>query len=106
MHWQVMKVEVCGPHSLRLSFRDGTRKRVNLASLLKGPMFRPLRDPKYFRKVSLDRLAGVPVWPNGADIAPETLYALPDESHDVVPAKSFVRKTSSRPKSRSSKSRK
>jgi Protein of unknown function (DUF2442) len=79
MHWQVVEVEVCGAHSLSLSFRDGTSKRVNLSSLLRGPMLRPLQDPDYFRRVTLDLVAGVPVWPNGADIAPETLYGLPEE---------------------------
>jgi len=40
------------------------------------PIAEPLRDPKYFARVELDSLAGTVVWPNGADIAPETLYEL------------------------------
>ncbi|MBI3450642.1 MAG: DUF2442 domain-containing protein [Acidobacteria bacterium] len=42
-------------------------------------MFTPLRAPSYFRRVTLDAVAGTVVWPNGADIAPETLSALPAE---------------------------
>ena len=34
----------------------------------------PLRDPAYFRLVRLDETLGTVVWPNGADVAPETLY--------------------------------
>lgn len=76
---RVTAVEVCGPHSLRLSFHDGVRKQVNLLALLKGPIFAPLLDAAYFRQVLLDPVAGTVVWPNGADIAPETLYVLPEE---------------------------
>jgi hypothetical protein len=36
-------------------------------------MFEPLRDPAYFAQVQLDEL-GVPVWPNGVDIAPDALH--------------------------------
>ena len=76
MKWRVVKAEACGEHSLDLTFKDGTRKRVNLRPLLEGPVFEPLLDPKYFALVDLDRVAGTVVWPNGADIAPETLYEL------------------------------
>jgi len=70
---------VAGPHSLHLHFRNGRRKRVNLLPLLDGPIFKLLRRPSYFRRATLDPVAGTVVWPNGADIAPETLYALPVE---------------------------
>jgi hypothetical protein len=80
MKWRVVKARVCGAHSLDLTFKDGTRKRVNLLPLLEGPVFEPLRDPKYFTRVELDPVAGTVVWPNGADIAPETLYELAPET--------------------------
>jgi integrase len=80
MRWRVVKAKACGPHSVDLTFKDGRRKRVNLLPLLEGPVFRPLRDPAFFARLSLDAMAGTIVWPNGADIAPETLYGLPEEA--------------------------
>ena len=77
---RVVAVEVSGPHSLKLTFRNGVEKQVDLLPLLVGPIFRPLRSPSYFRRVLLDPAAGTIVWPNGADIAPETLHALPSEA--------------------------
>ena len=37
-------------------------------------MFEPLVDPAYFRAVRVSRAAGTIVWPNGLDLAPETLH--------------------------------
>jgi len=84
MKWRVVKAQACGAHSLALTFKDGTRKRVDLLPLLEGPVFEPLRDPKYFAMVELDLVAGTVVWPNGADVAPETLYKLPSKAKGNV----------------------
>jgi len=89
MRWRVVKAKASGPHSVDLTFKDGTRKRVNLLPLLEGPVFQPLRNPSFFARVRLDPVAGTLVWPNGADIAPEALYKLPEE------AKSLPRRSSS-----------
>jgi hypothetical protein len=37
-------------------------------------VFEPLRDPVYFARVELDAELGTISWPNGADVAPETLH--------------------------------
>ena len=77
----VTNVKVVGPYSLRLSFNDGTTKRVNLRHELYGEVFEPLRDPEEFAKA---RLEGWTVaWPNGADFAPEFLYELEPEGEPV-----------------------
>ena len=81
----ILEAEVCGPHSLRLTFSDGTRKRVNLLPLLDGPIFEPLRNPAYFARVVIDPVAGTIVWPNEADFAPEALYELQAEG-DPTPS--------------------
>lgn len=73
---RIQKAEVRGPYWLRLSFNDGTRAEVDVLPLLSGPVFEPLRDPAYFAQMSLDTVCGTVAWPNGADFAPEALYAL------------------------------
>jgi hypothetical protein len=57
---------------IRLTFNDGTEASVDFQPWLTGPVFEPLKQPTYFRKFFLD--GGTVAWPNGADIAPETLY--------------------------------
>ena len=76
---RVVSAKVAGPHSLLVTFNDGVTKQVNLRPLLWGPVFEPLLDPAYFARVTVDPSFGVPTWPNDADLAPEALYALPDE---------------------------
>lgn len=71
----VTAVEVVDHHRLRLSFEDGTNGEVDLSDWEWRGVFEPLADPDYFGRVELDRELGTIVWPNGADIAPETLYA-------------------------------
>lgn len=73
---RILEAEVQGPHLLRLAFSDGTRKVVDVRTLLRGPIFEPLREPAYFTRVTLDPVCGTVVWPNGADFAPEALHEL------------------------------
>ncbi len=82
---RICEAQVCGPHSLRLTFNDGTTKEVNVQSLLDGEIFNPLRDPAFFARVELDSVCGTVVWPNGADFAPEALHELSAEpAHESV----------------------
>ena len=57
-------------------FEDGIAGDVDLSYLTRyGGVFEPLKDPEYYRGLRADEEAGTIVWPNDADIAPETLYA-------------------------------
>lgn len=85
MTLRIDEAEVCGKHSLHLVFNDGTQKRVNLLPLLEGLDFAPVRNPSYFRRVVLDRVAGTVVWPDGADLPPQALYELPEEAEESKP---------------------
>ena len=73
---RVVSVEVLQGARVRLRFKDGTVGDVDLSHLpSEGPVFERLGDPAYFRRVRVSRTLGTMVWPNGADVAPETLYA-------------------------------
>lgn len=62
-------------YEVQVRFDDGLSARVDLSYLLDyGGVFEPLRDRAYFRRLRADREAGTIVWPNDADVAPETLY--------------------------------
>jgi hypothetical protein len=63
-------------YTVHVRFEDGTTADVDLSYLLDyGGVFEPLRDPAYFAQLRTDAEAGTIIWPNNADIAPETLYA-------------------------------
>jgi hypothetical protein len=62
--------------TVHVRFEDGLTADVGLSYLLDyGGVFEPLRDPGFFRQLRADPEAGTIVWPNEADVAPETLYA-------------------------------
>jgi len=82
---RITEAIVADSHSLTLAFNDGTKKTVNVTSLLDGPIFEPLKDPNFFARAKLDNVCGTVVWPNGADFAPEALYELKPE-HRLAPA--------------------
>lgn len=63
-------------YTVHVRFEDGLTADVDLSYLLDySGVFEPLRDPGYFCQLRADDEAGTIVWPNEADIAPETLYA-------------------------------
>ena len=58
---------------MHFTFWDGTESDIDLDPYLHGPIFEPLRrEPALFAAMYLD--GDTIAWPNGADIAPETLY--------------------------------
>jgi hypothetical protein len=67
----VVAAEYAGGYRIGLSFNDGTSKVVDFSRWLNGKIFQPLRDYSRFKEFFL--AGGTICWPNGADIAPETL---------------------------------
>jgi len=68
----VTRAEHRGGHSIHLTFNDGLEAVVDFGPWLNGPVFEPLRDQAYFARFFIE--GGTVTWPNGADIAPESLY--------------------------------
>jgi hypothetical protein len=69
---RVVRAEYRGDHRICLVFNDGVESTVDFSDWLLGPVFEPLKETEYFERFFLD--GGTVAWPNGADIAPETLY--------------------------------
>jgi hypothetical protein len=60
---------------LHLRFADGTEGNVDLRQELDGEVFEPLKDLIFFQAFTLSADLHTVTWPNGADFAPEFLYA-------------------------------
>jgi hypothetical protein len=82
----VTDVETIAPHCLRLRFEDGAEGEIDFSSRTWRGVFEPLADPAYFARVQLDEELGTVVWPNGVDMAPETLYFWATGRADQIPA--------------------
>ncbi|MCL6562943.1 MAG: DUF2442 domain-containing protein [Firmicutes bacterium] len=64
------------PRLLDVVFDDRTAAVVDLDEEVDASegVLAPLLDPDFFAQVKVDPELGTAVWPNGAGIAPETLY--------------------------------
>jgi Protein of unknown function (DUF2442) len=71
----VINAQYVSGRTLELTFSDGLTAQIDYSQWIeKTPYFEPLKDPTYFKNFSLD--GWTVVWPNGADIAPETLHKI------------------------------
>lgn len=79
---QVIEARYVSGYRIELHFNTGLRKVVDFSRWLGGPVFEPLRKQSEFRKFFL--AGGSVCWPNGADIAPETLFQVQGVSEDAA----------------------
>lgn len=77
---RVTGVAGVGGHRLRLALDDGLEGIIDASGWEWRGVFDELRDPKYCARVALNEELGAITWPNGADVAPETLHLSVAES--------------------------
>jgi hypothetical protein len=69
----VVEIEYKEGFVYHIVFDNGKRGDIDFSEFVgKGPVFEPLRDEAFFKRATIE--GGTISWPNGADIAPETLY--------------------------------
>ncbi|MBI5864751.1 MAG: DUF2442 domain-containing protein [Planctomycetes bacterium] len=75
MNREIIDVVPLAGYELALTFDGGEQRRVDVSRLVdfRG-IFERLRDPAYFRQVSVNKEIGTIVWPNGADLCPDVLF--------------------------------
>lgn len=68
----VIHAEYRGDFKIQVAFSDGVEGTVDFSEWLHGPVFEPLKDLAYFSRFFIE--GGTIAWPNGADVAPETVH--------------------------------
>lgn len=79
----VVRAEHRGDFRIHLIFNDSLEATVDFTPWLEGPVFESLKDPRCFSRFFVE--GGTVVWPNGADIAPETLYEAATAGQSPMP---------------------
>lgn len=74
MFLEITNAKYLNGFRISLEFNNGESKTVDLMDELDGEVFQPLKDIEYFKDFSVKY--NTIEWKNGADFAPEYLYAI------------------------------
>ena len=79
---RVIDAKYLNNYFVHIVFSNGKEGNVDLSPFIGQGVFEPLTKKEYFKKLFVD--GWTISWPNGADIAPETLYELTEKSSTQV----------------------
>ncbi|MCE9592577.1 MAG: DUF2442 domain-containing protein [Planctomycetes bacterium] len=86
MEHDVITARPVGSRRLRLKFRDGAVGEVDVTELVPFEgVFAPLADDAFFARVSVHAETFTVMWPNGADLDSDVLYAKATGATDALP---------------------
>lgn len=71
---KIKKIQYKKNYIYHIRFNDNREGDIDFKPFLWGEAFEELNNIVYFKKASIDKTSGTITWPNGVDIAPETLY--------------------------------
>lgn len=71
---KIKKLLYKGKYTYHILFDNNREGNINFQPFLWGEVFEQLKDEDFFKKAFIDQTSGTITWPNGVDIAPETLY--------------------------------
>jgi hypothetical protein len=75
MPHEITHVQVVAHHRLMI-FLSGEHREVHISRLVSfRGIFEPLKDPVFFRQVSVNLDLGTIAWSNGVDLCSDVLYA-------------------------------
>lgn len=72
MYWDVVGIRSIAPRELAVQFEDGLSGVVFIDLSFCTGVFEPLRNDQLVGAAQLNN--GVVVWPNGLDLAPDTMH--------------------------------
>ena len=73
---KIIKIQYNGKYKYNIQFEDNRKGNIDFQPFLWGEAFQPLKNKRLFKKAYVDQISGTITWPNGTDIAPETLYKI------------------------------
>jgi hypothetical protein len=81
MNPRVSKVAYAGDHQLLLTFTNNEVKRFDLNNYLQYPVYEPLKDEAFCKKVKVS--GGTIEWNDDIDFDPDTLYLEGEPVHSL-----------------------
>jgi hypothetical protein len=77
MYSEAVDVRYLEGYRVEVTFKSGEKGIADLSEFAaRGRVFSQFLDHEYFRQVIVNKELGVLTWPDGVDIAPETIYSM------------------------------